>query len=202
MSEIQNDEKKSQQEYLESMDVPPFYEYTYYQFLQDRQIILNEQITPFIVERVIMQILKFNEEDKNTSIEQRKPITIYIHSGGGDVMSGLVLLDIIQQSKTPVYTVALGLAGSMAGLILMAGHVRLAYKKSIILIHDGSLSLSSSNKKAKQIMEFYDEMDSKIRDFVINRTKICPELYDEKHGEEWFMFADKALELGVIDQII
>jgi ATP-dependent protease ClpP protease subunit len=195
--------KTKAQEYVELVNaLPEFNEYTYWEFLNNRKIIFNEEVTPTIVERVMLQIIKFNQEDEGKPVEERTPITLYIHSGGGDVFSTLALLDIIKQSKTPVHGIVLGIAGSAAGLIYMACSHRVAYSKSIILVHDGELSMRSSSKKAKQIMEFYDEMDEVIKQFILEQTNISEQLYDEMHGSEWFMFADKAHELGIIDEIL
>jgi ATP-dependent Clp protease protease subunit len=196
-------QKNSPEDFLTLMEgVPPFIDYAYWSNLQNRKIIFNDEVNVHVVERIMMQILRFNEEDKDIPAEQRKPIEIYIHSGGGDVFTGLSLLSIIEKSITPVHTYVLGIAGSMAGLIYMAGHRRFAYENSIILIHDGSLSLQSSSKKAKQIMEFYDEVDSVIKRFILKQTKITEEIYEEKCTEEFFMFAPKAKELGIVDEII
>ncbi len=149
-----------------------------------------------------MQILKFNEEDNGKEISARKPIKLYINSDGGVVTTGMVLCDIIANSKTPVYGIVLSRAYSMAGLILLPCHKRFAYQFSTILLHDGSLGLVSSSKKAKETMKFYDDLEERTKNFILKHTRITEEKYKEKYGEEWFVFADEAKELGIIDEII
>lgn len=192
------------EDFLKIMDAPTFEEYTYWENLKNRKIILNDSVNDTLVEKVIMQIFKFNDEDdiKGLPVEKRKPIEIFLNCEGGDVLIGMTLVDVIKNSKTPVHTIALGMACSMGGLILMAGHKRFAYSSSTILLHDGSLHLASSSKKAKQTMEYYDKLEIKIKNFILLNTKISEELYDQKSSDEWYMLGDEALEFGIIDKVI
>lgn len=191
------------EEYLEMLDLPVFEEYTFWEHLKERKIILNDEINNNLIERVIMQILKFNQEDINLPMELRKPIRLYIHSNGGDVITGLALCSIIENSITPVYTYVFGLAASMSGLILMSGHKRFAYSLySTVLVHDGFCQVASSGKKAKQTMKFYNQLEKKIKQFILGHTKITEKVYEDKASDEWYFMAEEALELGVIDEII
>jgi hypothetical protein len=51
-------------------------------------------------------------------------------------------------------------------------------------------------------MEYYNDLDKKIKELVLHKTKIDEKLYGEKESDEWYFFADKALELGMIDEIL
>lgn len=190
-------------QYLELVEqLPDFAEYTFWEQLQNRKIIINSHVDFSLVERVVIQILKWNEEDKNIEVEKRTPIEILLSSEGGDVISGFLLIDVIKKSLTPIHVTAMGLAASMGALILLSGHVRKAYANTTILIHDGSLSVSSTSKKAKQTMKYYDKLEERVNALILSSTKIDKELLDSKSDDEWYMFADEALELGIIDQII
>lgn len=190
------------QEFLELTEVPIFKEYTFWELLQDRKILINEEITDDLIEKTIMQIIMFNEKDKDIPPEKRKPIEIYLNTSGGNVDVGLVLCNVIQNSKTPVHITVIARAYSMGGLILLAGHKRRAYEFSSILIHDGSTAIGGSTKKVKDTMKFYDTMEEKIKNYILKNSKISEELYLEKYGVEWFIWANEALELGIIDEII
>ena len=179
-----------------------FDEKVFLDHLKEREIILNNVVDDMIIETCIMQILRINKEDEIIIPEKRKPIKIYINTNGGDIDVGLVLCNVIQQSLTPVYTIALGKAYSMGGLVLIAGHKRFAYEFTSILIHDGSLGIGGSTKKVKETMNFYNEMENRIKKFILDNTKYTEELYDEKYGSEFFMYAQQAKELGIIDIII
>lgn len=171
--------------------------------LKERKILLNEDITEFVIERVVMQILKFNKQDKGLPKDQRKPIIIYINSCGGEITNGYAIIDAIEASKTPVYGVVVGYAYSMGGLILLACHKRIGFKNSTILLHDGAMGAVTSGSKFKDIAKFYDTMNDRIKEFVVSKTKMTPEFYDSKYEKEFYMYANaEAKELGVIDMVI
>ncbi|TKH02983.1 hypothetical protein FC678_25610, partial [Peribacillus simplex] len=133
----------------------------------------------------------------------RKTIQIYVTSNGGDVVAGFSAIDAIKSSKTKVETIGVGSCVSMGALLLISGHYRKAYPNTIILIHDGSMSVQSTSKKAKNTMNFYDRLDNRIKKFVVENTNISEELYAEKEDEEWYMFAnDEGLSLGIVHEII
>ena len=171
---------------------------------KDRRIILNDNIDATSINKVSHWINRWNLEDNDMGYEgdQRKNIYLDITSNGGDVVVGLNVLDVIQNSKTKVITTAFGCACSMGAYILLASPYRRAYKNTVILLHDGSLAVQGSSRKAKNTMTFYDKLDDRVKQLVLKHTNISEELYDEKNDEEWYMFADDALELGIIDEII
>lgn len=172
--------------------------------LKDRRIILNDNIDATTINKVSHWINRWNSEDSELNLpkELRKTIHLDITSNGGDVVSGLNVLDVIQNSETPVVTTAFGCACSMGAYILIGSQKRRAYKNTVILLHDGSLAVQGSSRKAKNTMTFYDKLDERVKELVLKHTNITEEMYDSKYDEEWYMFADEALELGIIDEII
>jgi ATP-dependent Clp protease protease subunit len=179
-----------------------FSEYVFIENLKKRKIIINEEIDDTLVENVIMQIYKFNEEDENIPVEKRKPIKIYLNSCGGYIDIGLCLCNVIKQSKTPVYIYALGRALSMAALILMAGHKRYAYPFTSILIHDGSTMAADSMSKFLDAADYYKNITEIIKQYILENTKITPEFLDKNYRKEMYLTAQEALELGIIDEIL
>lgn len=192
-------------EYL-ALELPSTMEdYQMWEFYKERKIIFNNEVNTNIINTIGHWIIKWNEEDERNNVEitQRKKIQIYITSNGGDVIAGMSICDIIKSSKTPVETIAIGCAASMGIILLMSGHVRKAYPNTVLLIHDGSLHVQGSSRKAKNTMDFYDELDKRVRQFILDNTKISDELYDSKADDEWYIFADsEGLELGIVDEII
>jgi ATP-dependent Clp protease protease subunit len=177
-------------------------DYEYVSHLQERIIILNEDINDAQVEKTIIQIFKWNREDEGKQVEDRKKISILCNTPGGDLYLGMVICDVIQKSLTPVHLTILGMAASMGSLIAIAAHKTLAYKHSNVLIHDGSTFLVGSSNKVKDHMKFQELKDKQVKDFIINNTKIDEKLYDEMSDREWWLTAEMALELGIVDEII
>ncbi|AZV43713.1 aTP-dependent Clp protease proteolytic subunit 1 [Peribacillus asahii] len=173
--------------------------------LKERKIAFNQEVDSSIIDRIVSWIELWNAQDDKAGLvgDDRPQITIEITSGGGDVITGFAAIDAIQKSKTKVVTKGIGLCASMGALLLMSGHQRIAYPNTVILIHDGSMAVSSTSKKAKNTMNFYDRLDERIKNFILANTKISAELYEEKEDEEWYMFADQeGIELGIVNEII
>lgn len=189
-------------EYLELELPSTMHDYQMWEAYKERKIIFNDDVDSNIINTIVHWIIKWNKEDEGIPAGEREIIKIYITSNGGDVISGLAAIDAVTTSVTPVHTIAVGCAASMGILLLMSGHVRSAYEHTVLLIHDGSLHVSGSSRKAKSTMGFYDKLDVRVKKYILDRTKISEEQYDEKADDEWFMFADEGLELGIIDEII
>jgi len=174
----------------------------YVKNLQQRKIYIEEDITVKLVEKVTRNILQFNAADKGIPVEDRKPIMIYLSSDGGDVDAGFELIDAIEASKTPVYTINRGYWYSMGCLIGISGHKRYAFKNAKLLMHDGKIAIINSNGKAQDIMAFNQKMEERTKAHVLSHGNIDEEQYDKKTRYEWYMFADEAQEFGFIDYII
>lgn len=180
-------------------------EYQDWLALKERKIYFNQEVDSGIVNRIVNWINIWNEQDDKDGLtgDNRKPIEIHITSNGGDVVAGFAALDAIKKSKTKVITKGIGVCASMGALLLMSGHHRIAYQNTVILIHDGSMAVSSTSKKAKNTMNFYDRLDERIKNFILDNTEITEELYEEKEDEEWYMFADdEGISLKIVDELV
>ena len=69
-------------------------------------------------------------------------------------------------------------------------------------MHDGSVTINNSTSKAKDTMKFVEELDSRAKEHVLSRTTMSEEFYDNHYDVEFFLYADKAKELGIVDKII
>lgn len=172
------------------------------QDLKNRKLYLNDGISQTSVAEIVKSILRYNEDDKDTPIEERKPILLYVVSEGGEVDSGFELIDAIQFSKTPVYTINLGYQYSMGFLIGLAGHKRYASKNAKFLMHDGSNFVYNSGAKAQDQMRFNSRVEERIKEYILSRGNLTSDEYDAKLRVEWYMFADEAKERGFVDYII
>lgn len=174
----------------------------YLKDLEQRKLFLNANIDQFSVASIVRHIMQFNSDDKGIEIAKRKPIILYITSNGGEVDAGFELIDAIQSSKTPVYTINLGYQYSMGFLIGLAGHKRFAMKNAKFLMHDGSNFVYGTGTKVQDQMEFQKRVEARIKEYIISRSRITSEEYDNKLRVEWYLFADEAKERGFTDYII
>lgn len=171
--------------------------------ITNREIYLNYDINDYLI-NINLLIIQWNNEDeeKNIPVKDRIPIKIFINSNGGDVNPALNLIDIISVSKTPVYTIGLGNCYSSGGLIFLAGHKRFVFENTMFLLHDGYLGEMNTTSKALDKFEFTKKLEEKIKNLVLSRTKISSDLYDKQYRNDWYIFSNEMIELGIADTIV
>lgn len=170
--------------------------------LNNRILVFNDQVDSDVMENYILRIIQWNKEDQNLPVESRRPIRIYIDCPGGDTITGLNLVNVICQSKTPIIGIAFSMAASMGYHIFIACNERVAFKDTVLLQHDGELVIQNSSSKAKDTMQFFNSMDNRLKQHVLSHTNMTDEFYDKIYDQEWWIFADDAVEYGIVDKII
>lgn len=187
----------------ESIELTPkFIEENFNYFLSKRCIIFNEDVSDFQIESISMQIIKWNFEDQKIIKQKPKPIIIFINTSGGNVFPAINVIDVIQNSKTPVYSIVLGRCMSAGIPILLASHKRYAFLNSIFLIHDGYITLEGSATKQKDTMEFFEKMQNKVNCLLFQKTKITSDEFEKISRQELYMFSEEAQQKGIINNII
>lgn len=174
--------------------------------LKERKIILNCGVDSYLYETVAMQIEKFNEKDKDLSIEERKPIRIFINSYSGIVYDGSGIVSAIERSKTPVYTITDDYVMSMGlGLaIFIAGHKRFCGKYANFMYHELSTIAIGKNQEIERVSQENRRLQKMYDELITSRTHIKQSKLNsiKKKGLDWFFGAEEALELGVVHEII
>jgi ATP-dependent Clp protease protease subunit len=155
-----------------------------------------------LVNEVIQLIYEINEEDAKKT--QREPIKLIINSFGGEVYSGLALIDVIDNSQTPVYTICHGSAMSMALIIFAAGHHRLASKYATFMYHEASYEANGKVLHHKQEVKEADRTDKICDNYLLSKTKFTPkQLKDvrDKRGE-WYFDVKIAMKYGLVNELL
>jgi ATP-dependent Clp protease protease subunit len=156
-------------------------------------------------------ILAYNVYDDGTG--QRRPITLVIDSGGGEVGAGFQLFDYMNMSRSPITTIAMSVA-SMATIILMAGVRRLALPHARIMLHlptiGGNRALDP--KQAKIQEQLISKTNEELIEVYLNRgvtaglsagasrARIRNQIMKDIDREYWLNAAE-ALRYGLIDGI-
>jgi ATP-dependent Clp protease protease subunit len=181
-----------------------FFDKVFEEHLEKRKVIINGEITEDIVETAMLQILKWNDEDKDKTPESRQPIELIQNSPGGNVSDGLVLCNIIENSITPVYITTLGTAASMAAYIAMCGTKgkRKCYEFTTFLIHSGSMVVAGNSDEVESTVKYYSDMRKEIEQFIYKHTKIDKDTYKQHQKEEWYLTSREAKRWGLVDEII
>ena len=188
-------------ESIENLQLPDPDLLTYYQDEKDRVLWIEGEIGDGLFELSKM-ILRYNKEDKDIPVEERKPIKIFINSPGGDLDSTLAFIGMMNISKTPIWTIDACWAYSAAGLILIAGHKRYALPNTECLIHSGSGQLGGSYEQTTEQMKNYKYLVDKMRDFILSKTKIDQKLFKKNSQKDWYIYTDEMLTLGIVDEVV
>jgi ATP-dependent Clp protease protease subunit len=175
---------------------------------EKRLLILGEYVTNSSVNTIIKAIIEYNMQDdaieKDTKNFERQPIVLVINCYGGNVYDGWALVGAIEMSGTPIITVAIGSVMSMALPIFLAGHTRLAHKRSTFVYHEIRGGMSGTLTDFKQGIEESDRVQNNYDSMVLEKTKIMKEqlLSVRDRKIDWFIPADEAMKLGIIDEVI
>ena len=164
----------------------------------ERRIFFTESVTAESAAQLIQTLLCLETESES------KPITLYINSPGGDVVSGLAVYDTIIGLKCPVRTVCIGIAASMGSYLFLAGSERIILPHSQVMIHDPLINGLSGVQKALALEKEANKL-MKTREMLgrimSERTgKSLEEVY-EKTKEDTYMSAEEALEFGIATAI-
>ena len=174
----------------------------YLQDVKDRTFWFTDGIDATSVSDVIRQIYRINKEDKGIFVSDRKPIRLFINTHGGDVDAGFALIDAIENSITPVYTINHGCACNMGFLVMLAGDKRYATKNAMFLLNGGTNLVWNDESKVQDCMEFQKALEWRIRNYVLARSRYSEDDYDKKQWVELYLFANEAKKYGFIDLVV
>jgi len=169
----------------------------YSRLLKERIIFVGTPIDDTVANLIIAQLLFLDGEDSS------KEVSFYINSPGGIVSSGLAIYDTMQFVKAPVSTYCIGMAASMAALLLAAGEKgkRYALPHARIMIHqpEGAFQGQASDIAihAKEVLTIREVLNKLIAKHA-NQTieKIAKDT-----DRNFFMSAEEAKEYGLIDDV-
>ena len=170
----------------------------YSRLLKDRIIFLSGPIDDSVANVVIAQMLFLESENPD------KDIHLYINSPGGSVTAGMAIYDTMQYIKPDVSTICVGLAASMASILLMAGKKgkRYALPHSEVMIHQprGGYEGQASDIAihAKNILRIREEM----YDVIVKHTGKDKETVAADTDRDNFLTAEEAQKYGIIDQVV
>lgn len=179
---------------------------------KERKLFFSSQVTQESIKKLSESIIKINEHDEylkkyselHDIVYNPRPIEIYIDSYGGAVYQILGLIGIIEHSKTPVHTICTGAAMSCGFMLLIYGHKRFSYKHGTPLYHQISTGFVGKVQDMEENFAQVKKLQDKFEEMTMEKTKITKKKLDKirKKKVDWFMTADEALELGVVDEVI
>lgn len=174
----------------------------FYNDLENRIYWLNDEINNYTFD-LVQYIIRWNREDKDIPVEQRKPIRIIIDCGGGALSVSETVSNIIRMSKTPVYGIALGFVASGASVIYLACHKKFALPNTVFVLHKGSCSgVSGTFDEMLAFMNDYEKQIEALISFYLQHTKFTEQEILENIQTDWYVRLPKAQEKGMVDELI
>lgn len=169
----------------------------YSRLLKDRIIFIGTEINDQVANVVVAQLLFLKMEDP------KKDINLYINSPGGQITSGLAILDTMNFLGCDVNTYCIGQAASMAAILLAAGtkNKRYALPNSRVMLHQpwGGVGGAAEDIRlqAKEILY----LKKIIANIMAERTNQKIEKILEDSERDFYMSAEEALKYGIVDHI-
>ena len=170
----------------------------YSRLLKERIIFLGAPINDAVANTIIAQLLFLESENP------KKDIKLYINSPGGSVTDGLAIYDTMQYIKCDVSTIAVGMAASMAAVLLTAGAKgkRLALPNSEMLLHQvmgGAEGQATDIKiKAEQILKIKERLNKILTKHTGQNLKKI----ENDSDRDYYITAQEAVKYGLIDKVI
>jgi len=178
----------------------------------ERNLFFTEQVDQASISKLTQAIISINEHDEylkkiyeihNITYEP-KPIKMVIDSYGGQVYSCFGLLSVMERNQTPIHTIVTGCAMSCGFMMLICGHKRFAHKLSTPLYHQASSGSWGKLKDMEEDIKETQRLQALLESITLDKTTISAkrlkEVYEKKF--DWFMTAEEALKLGVVDEIL
>ena len=170
--------------------------------LNDRIIVLSEDVNDTTASLVVAQLLYLEGQDPD------KYISFYINSPGGSITSGMAIYDTMNYIKCDVSTICVGMAASMASVLLAAGAKgkRMALPNSEILIHQpligGQVGLQGQTTDIKIHAEHLVYTRKKMNNILAACTGQPLETIERDTERDHYMTAQEAVEYGLVDKVI
>lgn len=170
----------------------------YSRLLNDRIIFLGEEINSVSANLVVAQLLHLESQDAE------KDISLYINSPGGEVYSGLAILDTMNFIKPQVSTICVGMAASMAAVLLSAGAKgkRFCLPHSKVMIHQPSGGAQGQQTEIEIVAEEIKKTRRELNQILSDVSGQPIEKVRADTERDNYLTAAEALDYGLIDRIV
>ncbi len=170
----------------------------YSRLLKDRIIFIGTPIDDQIANVVIAQLLFLDHEDSSQDIR------LYINSPGGVVYSGLAVYDTMQMIKPDVATFCIGMAASMAAVLLAGGTrgKRFALPNSRVMIHQGSAGFRGAVPDIEVVARETLNLTRKLTEILASHAGQPFDRVKRDTERDYYMTADEARAYGIVDEVL
>ena len=169
----------------------------YSRLLKDRIIFIGGEIDDDLANAVISELLFLDSQGNDE-------ISIYINSPGGSITAGMAIYDTMNYVKSPISTICVGMAASMASVLLASGYTGKRYilPNSEVMIHQ---PLGGVNGQATEIKIVADRilfLRNKLNKLLSEKTGQDIEKIEKDTERDHYLTAKEALDYGLVDKIL
>ena len=170
----------------------------YSRLLQDRIIMLSNEVNDDVASLIVSQLLFLESQDP------AKDISLYINSPGGSVSAGFAIYDTMNYVKCDVSTICMGLAASMGAFLLSGGKKgkRYALPNAEIMIHQPSGGARGQETEIRIVAEQILKTRERLNRILSENTGQPLDVIARDTERDNYMTAEEAKEYGLIDEII
>ena len=170
----------------------------YSRLLKDRIIFVGSEISDDMANLVIAQMLFLESEDPE------KDINLYINSPGGSVSAGLAIYDTMQYVKSPVSTICMGQASSMAAVLLAAGQKgrRFALPNARMMIHQPMAGFQGQASDIEIQSREILRLKQTLNEILARHTGRELKQITRDTDRDFFMTAAEAVDYGLVDEVV
>ncbi|MFH0846191.1 MAG: ATP-dependent Clp protease proteolytic subunit [Patescibacteria group bacterium] len=170
----------------------------YSRLLKERIIFVGGPIDDYMANIVIAQLLFLESEDS------KKDITLYVNSPGGQIQSGLAIIDTMNHIKPDISTVCVGMAASMGAVILALGKKgkRLALPNSEVMIHQPLTGVEGQASDIEITAKHVLKQKEKLYEMLAKATGKTKAQIEKDGDRDFWMSADEAKKYGIVDKVL
>lgn len=165
--------------------------------LKDRIIVLSDEINSYTANNIIAMLLYLDSVNHDD-------ISIYINSPGGEITSGMAIYDTMNFIKSDISTICIGMAASMAAILLSSGTKGKRYilPNSEVMIHQPLGGASGQATEIKIAAERILKLKDKLNKILEKNTNKDLKQIEKDTERDYFLSSSEALEYGLVDKIL
>lgn len=170
----------------------------YSRLLKERIIFVGGPINDIVANTIIAQLLFLESEDP------KKDITLYINSPGGQIQSGLAVIDTMNHIKPEIATICVGMAASMGAIILSQGAKgkRLALPNAEVMIHQPLTGIEGQASDIEITAKHILMLKDKLYEILAKATEKSKSQIEKDGDRDHWLSAEEAKKYGIIDKIL
>lgn len=186
---------------IKDLNIPSPETYTYWKDRKNRTFYIDYEIDEcYSLIELAKIIIQMNIEEKD--IENPEPIKIFVHSYGGDLEQAMFLCDLIQSSRIPIVTIAMGVAMSAGFLIFLSGHKKYAFRHTQMLVHSGGAAFQGTAEQIEEAQKNYKKQIEDMKSYILEKTLIDEKTFNKNKNKDWYLTSEELVKYHVVDSII